>query len=148
MPFSGKCFLHHYGVQLKTAVEKDEGEKIHCNLTKWKRNKNLKMPRFCAVFNSSSRVNREKDKTNLFTVFPKLLKIMVMKGKVVSSSFQDIFNREKAKKNKNKNQNNVFCLSFIGFCIQSSQYQTWKAGTYSILTNGNRTWAASVGSLN
>ena len=40
------------------------------------------MPRFCAVFNSSSRVNREKDKTNLFTVFPKLLKIMVMKGKV------------------------------------------------------------------
>ena len=40
------------------------------------------MPRFCAVFSSSSRVNREKDKTNLFTVFPKLLKIMVMKGKV------------------------------------------------------------------
>ena len=32
----------------------------------------------------------------------------------------------------------------IGFLTQSSQYQIWKANTYSILANGNRTWTASV----
>ena len=64
---------------------------------------------------------------------------------MVSSNFQEIFNWEKAIKNKNKNQTNAFCLPFIGFFTQSSQYQIWKANTYSILTNGtNRTWTASV----
>ena len=33
-------------------------------ITKRKRNKNLKMPSFCTVFNCSNRVNREKDKSN------------------------------------------------------------------------------------
>ena len=28
--FSRGCFIHHYGGQLKTAVEKEAGEKIDC----------------------------------------------------------------------------------------------------------------------
>ena len=31
---------------------------------------------------------------------------------------------------------NAFYLPFIGFFTQSSKYQTWKANTYFILTNG------------
>ena len=30
MPFSPECFLSHYGGQLKTAVEKEAGEKMDC----------------------------------------------------------------------------------------------------------------------
>ena len=33
-------------------------------ITKWKRNKNLKMPSLCAVFKCSNRADREKDKSN------------------------------------------------------------------------------------
>ena len=69
------------------------------------------------------------------------------KGKVVSSNFQERCNWENSK--KNKNQNNAFCLPFIGFFTQRSQYQIWKANTYSILTNGtNRTWTTSIRVLN
>ena len=39
----------------------DRLEKI---ITKWKRNKNLKIPSFCAVFNCSNCADREKDKPN------------------------------------------------------------------------------------
>ena len=65
-------------------------------------------------------------------------------SKVVSSSFQEIFNWEKAWQSKNNNQNNAFCLPFIGFLTKSSQYQIWKANTYSILTNGTQTWTARL----
>ena len=41
--------------------QEDRLERI---ITKWKRNKNLKMPSFCAVFNCSNRADREKDKSN------------------------------------------------------------------------------------
>ena len=68
-------------------------------------------------------------------------------SKVVSSSFQEIFNWQKAWQSKNNNQNNAFCLPFIGFFTKSSQYQIWKANTYSILTNGNQTWTARLDSL-
>ena len=33
-------------------------------ITKWKLNKNLKLPIFCAVFNYSNRADREKNKSN------------------------------------------------------------------------------------
>ena len=33
-------------------------------MAKWKRNKNLKMPSFCAVFNCSNRGDREKGNSN------------------------------------------------------------------------------------
>ena len=59
---------------------------------------------------------------------------MRRKKYLVSSNFQEIFNWKKAIKNKNKNQTNTFCLLFIVFFTQSSQYQIWKANTYSILT--------------
>ena len=68
-------FLRHYGGQLKTAVEKEAGEKI---ITKWKRNKNLKMPGFCAVFNCSNRADREKDKS--IHRFPSIVKNNGKKG--------------------------------------------------------------------
>ena len=68
-------------------------------------------------------------------------------GKVVSSrKIQERFNWEKAR--NNTNENNAFRLSIIGFFTQSSQYQILKANMYYILTNGNRTWTASVGVLN
>ena len=61
---------------------------------------------------------------------------------MVSSNFQERFNSEKAR--KNTNENSAFCVSFTDFFTQSSQYQILKASTYSILTNGNPTWTASV----
>ena len=61
-------FLRHYGEQLKTANSSQGGsgrenglEKI---IKKRKRNKSLKFPSFCAVFNCSNCVDREKDKSN------------------------------------------------------------------------------------
>ena len=57
---------------------------------------------------------------------------------MVSSNFQERFNWEKTR--KNMNENNAFCLLFNGCFTQSSQYHISKANTYSILTNGNRTW--------
>ena len=97
------------------------------------------MPGFCAVFNCSNRAGREKDKS-IYSIVKnngkeslKLSKVRREKSKVVSSNFQEIFNWEKARKNKSKNQNEAFCLPFIGFFTRSSQYQIWKANTYSIL---------------
>ena len=68
-------------------------------------------------------------------------------SELVSSSFQEIFNWEKAWQSKNNNQNNAFCLPFFGFFTKSSQYQIWKANPYSILTNGNQAWTARLESL-
>ena len=53
----------------------DRLEKI---IKKKKRNKNLEMPSFCAVFNCSNCANRQKDKSNYR--FPKMLKIMAKKA--------------------------------------------------------------------
>ena len=78
------------------------------------------MPSFCAVLNCSNRAGKEKDKFSYRFL----------------SNFQEIFKGQKARKNKSKNQKNAFCLSFIGFSTQNSQYA---ANTYSILTNSNRT---------
>ena len=47
----------------------DRLEKI---IKKRKRNKNLKLPSFCAVFNCSNRADREKDKSNYR--FPSIVK--------------------------------------------------------------------------
>ena len=44
---------------------------LHSN-KKWKRNKNLKVPSFCAVFNCSNHADKEKDKSNYR--FPKSVK--------------------------------------------------------------------------
>ena len=45
---------------------------------KRKRNNNLKMPSFCAIFNRTNCADREKDKSNYR--FPKMLKIMAKKA--------------------------------------------------------------------
>ena len=55
---------------------------------------------------------------------------------------------KKLERTKQEESKNIFCLPFIGFFTQSSQYQIWQANTYAILTNGNRTWTASVGIFN
>ena len=96
------------------------------------------MPSFCAVLNCSNRADWEKEKSNY--CFPSIVKNndkeglkLEKTGKVVSLNFQEIFNWVKGEKNKNKNQNNAFCLPFIGSFTQISQYQIWKANTYSIL---------------
>ena len=77
-PFSRECFIRHYGEQLKTAVEQEAAEK---------------MQSFCAVFNCSNYVDREKNKSNYrFLSIVQLLKILAKKawnfesekGKVVS----------------------------------------------------------------
>ena len=67
-------FLPHYGGQLKTTVEQEAGEKLDCKkiITKWKINKNFKMPSCCAVFNCSNRADRKKDKSNY--PFPPIFK--------------------------------------------------------------------------
>ena len=101
---------------------------------------------FCAVCNCSNCAAREKDKSNYR--FPKKIwNFRKWEGKN-GSNFQERFNWEKAAKNKSKNQNNAFCFSFISFFTWSSQHQILKANTYSVLTNGNRTWTTSVRVLN
>ena len=82
-----------------------------------------------------------KRKTSLVAIFPQLLKIMKKRLETFESKR---FNWDRAWKNKNKNQNNAFCLPLISFFTQSSQYQIWKANSYSNLTNGNRTWTTSA----
>ena len=91
------------------------------------------------VFGSIQIVLTER-KTSLINIFPQLLKIIEKKAWN--------FRKLEGKARKSTNENNAICLSFIGFFTQSSQYQILKANTYSILTNGNRTWTASVGVLN
>ena len=62
----------------------------------------------CAVFNFSNRADREKNKSNYR--FPSIKKkwqrkletFESEKGKVVSSNFQERFNREKARKTRMK----------------------------------------------
>ena len=88
-------------------------------------------------------------KTSLIIIFQRRFGTLESeKGKMVGSNFQERFNWEKAAKNKSKNQNNAFCFSFISFFTWSSQHQILKANTYSVLTNGNRTWTTSVRVLN
>ena len=62
--FSRECFLTPLWRTIKNkgwagSGREDRLEKI----TKWKRIKNLKVPSFCAVFNSSNRADRQKDKS-------------------------------------------------------------------------------------
>ena len=61
-------FLRHYGGQLKPANSGQAGsgleDRLEKIIKKRKRNKNLKLPSFCAVFNCSNRADREKDKSN------------------------------------------------------------------------------------
>ena len=118
-------------------------------ITKWKRNKNLEMANFWQYL--TVQIVLTERNTSLIIVFLQLLKIMAKKawnfrkwdkGKVISSNFQERFNWERVW--KDKNENNAFCLPFIDFFTQSSQYQIWKANIYSILANGNWTWTASV----
>ena len=73
---------------------------------------------FCAVFNSSNRAGKEKEKSNyrLPSIVKNNLKERLNyfeseKGKVVSSNFQGRFIWEEAR--KIKNQNNAFCPYFI-----------------------------------
>ena len=47
-----------------------------------------------------------------------------------------------------KKKKNAFCLPFIGFFTQTSQYKVWNADAYSVLTNGNGTWIPGVGVSN
>ena len=84
-------------------------------------------------------------KTNLTAIFPHLFKTIKKrleifesgKGKVVSSNFQEKFNREKVRKNTNKYK--AFCFSFLGFFTKITQSWISKVNTSSVLNKGNRT---------
>ena len=79
------------------------------------------MPSFCAV-NYSNCANWEKDKYNYR--FPSIFKNNSKNGLKLSKQ-----RREK------------WLAQRLGFSTQSSQYQIWKANTYSVITHGtNRTW--------
>ena len=122
--FSPECFLRHYEGQWKTAVEQELGKKI-----KSKKEIRLWKCKF-SVQHLTVQIVLTERKTSLITVFPQFLKIMAKKAWHF------------------RKWDNAFCLPFIVFFTQSSQYQIWKVNTYSMLTNGNSTWAASVGILN
>ena len=128
---------------------KNKWDGLQTIITKWKRNKNLKMQSFCPAINCSNRADRGKNKSNYR--FPSTVKnndkeglklSKVRREKWLAQIFREDLTQRKLK--KNKNQSNVLCLRFIDFFTKSSLYQIWKANTYSILTNSNQTWTASV----
>ena len=102
--FSRQCVLRHYGEELKTAVEKEAVEKRDSKrkIAKWKRNKNLKMSGFCAVFNCSNCADWEKDKS--IHRFPSIVKnndkealklLKVRKEKWLAQIFKKYFTEKK-----------------------------------------------------
>ena len=130
--------------------QEDRLEKI---IIKWKRNKNLKMPSFCAVFNCSNRADREKDKSNyrFFSIVKYNGKEDLKLSKVRKEKWlAQIFKKDLTERKLERTRMNMMLSASPSsvFFTQSLQYQIWKANTYSILTNGNRTWTASVGVLN
>ena len=65
-PFSREFFFYPLWRTIKNSGSAGSGreDRLEKIITKRKRNKNLKMPSFCAVFNCSNRADREKDKSN------------------------------------------------------------------------------------
>ena len=70
----------------------------------------------------------------------------VRRGKWLAQIFRKDLTERKLERTQMKIMLSASLSSF--FFTQSSQYQIFKANTYSILTNANRTWTASVIVLN
>ena len=65
MSFSCECFFTPLWRTVKSSGQAGSGQEDRLEKTKKrKRDKNLKLPSFCAVFNCSNGVDREKDKSN------------------------------------------------------------------------------------
>ena len=65
-PFSRECFFTPLWRTIKISGRAGSGreDRLEKIIKKRKRNKNLKMPSFCAVSNCSNRADRQKDKCN------------------------------------------------------------------------------------
>ena len=120
---------------------------------KWKRNKTLKLQIFCAVFDCSNRADREKNKSNYR--FPTIVKNNGKEDLTFSKvrrkkSLVQIFRKDLTERNLENTKMKIMLSASpsLFFFTQSSQCQIWKANTYSITTNGNWTWIASVGVVN
>ena len=64
--FSHECFLTPLWRTIKNSGQAGSGreDRLEKIKKKRKRNKNLKLPSFCAVLNCSNRADREKDQSN------------------------------------------------------------------------------------
>ena len=119
---------------------------------KWKRN-NLKMPSFWQYLTVQIRLTERKTKCNYhFSSIVKndrkdgLKPSKVRRGKWLAQIFRKDLTERKLERTWMKIMLSASLSLF--FFTQSSQYQIFKANTYSILTNTNRTWTASVVVLN
>ena len=119
---------------------------------KWKRN-NLKMPSFWQYLTVQIRLTERKTKCNYhFSSIVKndrkdgLKPSKVRRGKWLAQIFRKDLTERKLERTWMKIMLSA-SLSLV-FFTQSSQYQIFKANTYSMLTNTNRTWTASVVVLN
>ena len=65
-PFSRECFFTSLWRTIKNSGQAGSGQEDRLKkiIKKRKRNKNLKLPSFCAVFNCSNRADKEKDESN------------------------------------------------------------------------------------
>ena len=122
-------------------------------ITKWKRNKNLKMSSFCAVFNCSNRADREKGNSNYR--FPTMVKNNckeVLKfSKVRREEWLAQISRKyltKRKLERTRTRIKIILSASPSSIFSHKVHNIWKAITYSVLTNGNWTWAASTRALN
>ena len=141
------------------SAREDILEKI---ITKWKRNKNLKMPSFRAVFNCSYRTDRQKDKfdyhflSNVKNNDKKGLELS-WKGtrdKWLAQIFRKYLTERKPERTRTRIKLMLSTSPSLVFSHKvhnvrfANTNKNKKANTYSILTNGNRTWITSVGVLN
>ena len=95
---------------------------------------------FYAVFNSWNCTEKDKDKSNYR--FPSIVKNNGKEDLKLSKA-KDLTETE-LERTRTRTKIMLSASPLIGFLTKSSQYHIWKANTYSILANGNRTWIASV----
>ena len=120
--------------------------------TKSKRNNTLKMLSFCGVFNCSNCADKDKDKSNYR--FPSIVKnnskedLKLSKVRKEEKWLAQIFRKDLT---GTKLERTITLIKIMlsaspssVFFTQNSQYQIWKANTYSILTKGNWPWTDSV----
>ena len=145
-------FLRHYGGQLKTPAEQEVGDRLWKITTKSKRNNTLKMLSFCGVFNCSNCADKDKDKSNYHSLSIvknnskedlKLSKVR-KEEKWLAQIFRKDLTGTKLERTITLIKIMLSASPSSVFFSQNSQYQIWKANTYSILTKGNWPWTDSV----
>ena len=131
-------------------------------ITKWKRNKNLKMQVFVQYL--TVHIVLTDRKTSLITAFSQMLKIMTKKGlglswkgirdKWLAQIFRKYLTERKPEGTRTRIKLMLSTSPSLVFSHKvhnvrfANTNKNKKANTYSILTNGNRTWITSGGVLN